>query len=800
VTQSISGLGSGLDTASIIQQLVAIERRSVTLVQARATKAQTALSSYDAIRSQLTALRSAALALRTSADWQPLTATSSNTDVATVAAGTGSFGGTISFTVNSLASSGSVRSVNTFTGTATLVNADSAILVAAGGAKIGFASFASDDTLALGSHTITVTQASAAARKQGDTALDASTVIDGSNNTLNVTVNGAAQVWTIANGTYDRAQLATALQAAADSAGAALSVTVDQVTNKLVISTTREGSAATVQVTGGNALTALKLSTDGAALAGTDGKVKVGSGAEQTVSSIDAGGTVALPADTGTVTAVFAGGLRAGSVTAKNVSVGDGSLASVVANINSAQAGVTATAVQVGENAYRLQISSNATGALNGSNIAQSEFGATTGGFVTLTAAADANITVGSGPGAYTITSASNTVSGMLPGVTVTLKAASATPVTITASRDVGAIVGKVQAVVDAINKVKNAIDLATHYDPETRKASPLTGDSVSRRVLSELNRAMLDAVPWASPGSPGLAGLSVDKEGKYTFDSAKFTAAFNADPEGMTKLFVQGGTATDSQVSFVSAGDRARAGTYAVSITTAAAQASDVGLEGSWPIGSAPTVRVRVGAKEASYEIGAGDLQADVVEGLNAAFATAGLALEAAVSGTGVRITTTAYGSSAKFDVAWDGSTWEPYAGVDVAGTIDGVAGTGLGQQLSIPFDDNKLGGLALKITATATGALGTFTYQPGVAQRVSTALVDATDGVTGYLTSSENALKSRVKFIETQVESMERRVAAFEARLRRQFAALESTLGVLQQQSNWLAGQVGSLNNNTQ
>lgn len=795
MTQSISGLGSGLDTAAIVSQLVALERRSVDLVRGRATRAQTALSSYSAIREQLSALKSAALALMRPTDWRPLTATSSAPDVASVSAGTGSFGGTISFTVDALAAAGSMRSVNTFTSTAALVSADDAILVAAGGARIGFATFASDDALALGAHTIEVTQSSAAATKLGGSALAASTVVDATNDTLNVTVNGVAKVLTIAHGTYDRAGLAAAVQAAATAAGAALSVTVDQTTNAISIATAREGSQATLQVTGGSALTPLELSADAGALIGTDGKVKVGDAAEQTFSSIEAGGSVVLNATAGTVTAVFSGGLRAGTVTAKNVSVGDGSLATVVANVNAAQAGVTATAVQVGTNAYRLQISANTTGARNGANVAAAEFGAATGGFVTLTEASDARLTVGSGPGAYEVTSATNTVSGLLPGVTVTLKAASATPVTITASRDVGALADKVQALVDAANKVRNAIDAATHYDPETKRASPLTGDSVSRRLASEVHRALLDAVPWATPGSPGLAGIAVDKEGKYTFDRSKFTAAFDADPEGMTKLFVQGGTATDAAVSFVSAGDRARAGTYAVVVTTPAAQASDVGLEGAWPIGSPPTVRVRVGTDEVSYVVQAGDLQADVVDGLNAAFAAGGLALEANVSGTGVEIRTTAYGSSAKFDVAWDGSTWESYAGVDVAGTIGGVAATGSGRQLAVAFDDETLGGLTLSIAATVAGAYGDFTYQPGLAQRLSTTLLDATDAVTGYLTSSEKSLQSRVDFVEAQVESMERRLATYEARLKRQFAMLEATLGTLQQQSAWLAGQVASL-----
>ena len=797
MTASISGLATGLDTAAIIKQLVAIERNTQNAVKARATKAQVALSTWSALRTQLTTLRTAALDLSRPLGWRTLTASSSDESAVSVTAGSGTFGGTLSFTVDRLAAAGSIRSTNTITGTSSLVAADGAIFVAAGARRIGFASFASDDDLALGKHTITVTQSSEAAVKHGATAVGPSTVIDGTNDTLQITINGVTKNLTIAAGTYSRSQLVDAVQDAADAAGAEVTVALED-DNTISISTTREGSAATIQVTGGSSLTALGLTTDGSAITGTDGRVKVGDAAEQTISSVEAGASVVLNASVGTITAVLSGGLRAGSVTGANVDAGDGSLATVVANVNAAGAGVTATAVQVAANTYRLQITSNTAGALNGTNLSDTEFGASLGGFVTLTAAADAQLTVGEGAGAYTITSETNTVTGLLPGVTVNLKKVTTGPVTVTASRDVGAIADKVQALVDAANALKQAVDTATAYDPETRKASPLTGDSTVRRLIFEVGRAITDAVPTASPGTPGLAGVSVDKTGAFTFDRSKFTTAFGADPTGMERLFTQGGTATSSDVTFVSAGDRTRRGTYDVVVTQVAQQASAVGLEGTWPITNPPTVRVRVGSTEVSYTVGGADTQQDVVDALNEAFSANGLALEASVSGTGVQVNTTAYGSKASFEVAWDGATWEQHTGIDVAGTIDGDTATGRGRLLTMPFGHARLGGLTLEITATSPGALGSFTYEPGLAQRLSSAILDATDVASGYVTSTEKALKSRIDFVEDQVESMERRLVQYEARLKRQFAALESTLGMLSQQSNWLAGQLAGLTRN--
>jgi flagellar hook-associated protein 2 len=796
VAQSISGLSSGLDSSAIIEQLLSIERQSISIISSRKDTANVQLASWAAIRNTLGGVRTASQALLRASDWTPLSATSSDSSIVGVSAGSGTMNGSLQFTVNSLASAGSVRSANVVNSLTTNVAADQAIMIAAKGRTIGFDSFASDDALALGKHDIKVTQASAAAIKVGGAALDATTTI-GPGDTVEFTVNGSAYTLdNIATGAWTPAELAAKVQAAATAKGAAVTVTVDPTTNALQIASNREGSDATLQITGGTALAALHLTTDGAALVGTNGKVQVGDGTVHEFSTIEAGQSVVLNATAGTVTATFSGGLRAGVVTADNVSVGDGALSTVMANINSANAGVTATAVQVGQGAYRLQLSSTTTGARAGPNVAASELGAAIGSLIELSPASDARITVGSGPGAYEVTSDSNTLSGVLPGVTLTLKQASASPVTVTVARDVSALVAKVKNLVESANKAKAAIDLATAYNAEDKKASPLTGNSTARRLLSDLHRAITDEVPFANPVAPGLAGVSVDKTGKFTFDEAKFTAAFNADPDGMVRAFTQGGTATDANVSFVSAGDRSRPGTYAIEVTALATQGANVGLEGSWPIGTPPTVKVRVGTKEVQYAVQATDTQADVVQELNTRLAQAGLQLEASISGTGIELRTTQYGSAAMFEVAWDGGAYVMHAGTNVEGTIGGKTAVGSGQQLSIPFDDREMGGLAVKVTGSTTGPLGTITYNAGIAQRTATTLLSATDVLEGYVTSAENGLKTNISYIEKSVASMNQRLIAYQARLKKQFAQLETTLSALKSQSEWLSGQVAGMN----
>jgi len=77
-TISSAGLGSGLDVKSIVSQLVAIEKRPLTQLQAQATKLDTQLSTYGTIKSQVSALYDAAALLSGPGGWNAQTATSSN--------------------------------------------------------------------------------------------------------------------------------------------------------------------------------------------------------------------------------------------------------------------------------------------------------------------------------------------------------------------------------------------------------------------------------------------------------------------------------------------------------------------------------------------------------------------------------------------------------------------------------------------------------------------------------------------------------------------------------------------------
>ena len=807
-TSSVSGLASGLDTNSIISQLMSIEQQPQNALKAKKDTDTTTLATYQQLNTLFSNLANAASGLTSVTDWKAMAATSSSTNV-TATATTAASAGALSFTVQQLARSGSIASTGTVASTSQIV-ASGPVLVAKGADVLGFSNLAAGPGLTTGTHTFEVTQATAGATQTATTALS-EPVTFAAPVTLDVTVDGTAKEYTIAAGTYTDAQLATAVQAAS---GGDLTAAVGG-DGRLSLTTTHEGSAASLAVTGGTAAGALGLDTTAAATQGTDGAVSVDGGPVVAVTSAGPGVTQAFSGPDGTVQATMSGGLRVGSAGLYNVDPGNGSLAALADAISVAGAGsVSAAAVNVGGGAYRLQLSSTTTGADSNLSIDTTNLSGAMASYATVQSGRDAVIQIGEGPGAYQVSSSSDSVTGVLPGVTLQLNQADPdTVVTVSVAADGNTLATNVGNLIDAANQAVTFINQESQYDPTTKQAGLLLSSGMARTLEDQVYSAVLDAVPGTTLGSAGAAGISVAKDGTIAFDKSAFLTAFAADPGGVASLFRAGGTATNSQVSFLSASDNTQAGTYAVNITQAATQgeADGTALSGSGIV-AAEQIDVRVGGSSgtvASYAAAAGASLDTIANGLNAAFAEKGLSLAAQVQAGKLVIRTSGYGSGANFELrssvvgaagdqtglASAAGDWELHVGLDVAGTINGVTANGNGQTLIAPPDDKTLAGLALTIAGSTTGDLGTFSFNPGAAQRLATVASQATDFTTGSITSAINGTQDEMRDLDSQISDWDTRLQAKQDLLQQQFSDLETALGQLKDQGNWLSGQLSSL-----
>jgi flagellar hook-associated protein 2 len=125
----------------------------------------------------------------------------------------------------------------------------------------------------------------------------------------------------------------------------------------------------------------------------------------------------------------------------------------------------------------------------------------------------------------YTVTSATNQVSGAIPGVTLALTGLTAEAQTVTVASDPDALKTKLQSVVDAYNSIVNKVHSSAGYSNITASNSVLAGDSTLRGVTSRMANAVMTRVDTGS------------KYETLSLDSSKLTTALSEDPTAVTQI-----------------------------------------------------------------------------------------------------------------------------------------------------------------------------------------------------------------------------------------------------------------------
>jgi flagellar hook-associated protein 2 len=509
--------------------------------------------------------------------------------------------------------------------------------------------------------------------------------------------------------------------------------------------------------------------------------------------------TVISTADYGSLTTVISSGaLTLHNVAANTdtvVSVGTGSLSDVVSAINSSGTGYTAAAVQTSAGHYRLQVASATTGEASEFTLTGPvDFTA----MPTLTTGSDAQVRVGSGANAYDATSSTNTFSSLVAGISFTVSKAGENGVTVSSGVDGAAIATKVSKMVDAANAVLTYINQQTAYTASTKTGGTLLGEGAVRA----LQQNILSAV-----SSAGAAGVHVTRDGTVTFSQTEFTAAYLADPAAVAQTFGAQGTfardaaATSTTVTFAGSTDSTRAGAYGVNVTSAA-QRETWSVTPAGGLMDGHTISLTRGTTSISYTGLVGGSLADTVAAINTKSAEAGLGISASVNGGVITFAAGGYGAAGAFTATLDAvNGTKVSAGADVAGTIDGQTATGLGDVLSLSEGTGGAVGLSVQVSTTtadiaATGGdLGTLTYTPGLAQRLTTLVNDATNSTTGALTTAQQGRESAIKELQEQIDDWNARLATYRETLTRQFTAMETALAQLKSSMSAISGLTASL-----
>lgn len=499
--------------------------------------------------------------------------------------------------------------------------------------------------------------------------------------------------------------------------------------------------------------------------------------------------------------------------------------------INDAKAGVSASIINDGGDTspYRLVLTS-ATSGLDGELAVTVDLaGGTAPTFSDLQAAQDAQIQLGSGSGAITVTSSTNTMGDAIEGVTLELLAADpAVPVTVAVSRDLEAIESRITDFIAKYNDIAGFFGEQFDYNEETGETGLLFSDYRLQRLQHELTWAVSNPVAAIQGEFAALSevGIRMDGSGKLNVDSAELASALSDHLEDVAQLFSAIGGATHSDVTFLGATEQTRpsgAAGWEIDITQPAAQARvTAGVAQTESLVADETLTIN----GHPVALTAGMTQSDVVEAINEQQDLTGVTAAATdVSGEGsgsyLTLVRVAYGSSygveavstasnqsgsdtsgigtvsvSEDDPGGESGAGTGEAGQDVDGTMGGCECTGSGRRLTAEEGDAV--GINLLVMADAAGSYGSVTFTVGAAEQAFRAALSATDSTDGSIVRAQESLTDAISDVDAEIVRMEDLVQREQERLRGSFVAMERALAQFESQRQFLASQIAQMQAN--
>jgi flagellar hook-associated protein 2 len=739
---SFTGLASGIDSQSIVSQLMQIEALPLQRMQQQQAILGNKQSLFAQLKSMLVAFNSSASALNTTASFNPITASSSNSEVATASATSSAVAGVFNLAVSKLA---------------------------------------------------TTHKTSSTAQSSASTALGYS----GS-----FVVNGRAV-------TVESSDTLTSIAGKINSAGAGVTASVingGSGSSYLTLTAGTSGGSNEVQLANlsGTALTSLGFLTGAASFrdpVDADSVRSLGfSSSSSTVSSL-LGKTASGTFDIGTATI--------------SIDFSTDTLESIADKINAeGTANATAQVVTVtegGKTLKKLEITGNGgvpptitdtSGLLESIGVYQRAY------TNELVGAQDAEYSLDG----FDFTSASNTITDVVPGATFTLiKANETTPetATLTFTKDTAAIKTSFESLVSSYNDVVEFVKQTTEFDTETFASGPLFGESAVSQVESTLSNLLFRDIGTGTLKNFAQIGFGFDSDGKLTLDSAKLEQVLASDSEGVRRLMMAVGDSTSNDLKFISSTSLTQnsgvAG-YQVDVTQVATKGNILATIAQTIANTAGETLTFSGGlfNNTDYVLNVpiGATLSDLVSQINNDTKLKDLVVASIDGGGALKLESKKWGTNGNFGVTSNlaaandnsgiGTTGGTVTdGLDVAGTINGLAATGSGQFLT-GGAGTAIEGLQIQYLGSATGVVGTINFQRGVAAELSFSLNTFTDAVNGLLVTTDKTLQSQIDDIGDRITNMQERLKIRQAYLQQKFLAMERAVSSMQAQQAQLSAMV--------
>ena len=219
-------------------------------------------------------------------------------------------------------------------------------------------------------------------------------------------------------------------------------------------------------------------------------------------------------------------------------------MAGLIANINYDVAGVTATLQTDGSLLLNNITGSDIVigGTTTNSGLTAGTYSGTKN-LAQLQGAANADITV---DGVTHISRASNTISDVVGGVSLKLKALGTT--TVEVERNDELFTTRLNAFLDAYNGLTDSLNNLQSYDKQTKATGTLFGDSTTRRIQSELRNMFSNSVSGLPAALSHLTdlGVSTNAAGKLELSSSVFNTKLKDNFDDVVKFFTKTDTGAE--------------------------------------------------------------------------------------------------------------------------------------------------------------------------------------------------------------------------------------------------------------
>jgi flagellar capping protein FliD len=584
---SING-PSGIDTASLVEQLTALEQERVTVIEKEKTKYQVQIDAYSKLKSTLSTLASKAAALKTAGAFDVFKSVSTNEKIVTLKGDVGATEAMYDIGVHQLARNEK------------MISKDNQI---------------TDQGASLSSQGITV----------GDISIEGTTITVDANDTIQ--------------------DLRMKINAATDADGKKLNVSasvlkVSSTDFRLVLTSKNTGSAGIdYQDVSGTTFFDLGIITgNGANNKGNVAQVLESQADIETVfNGLAAGDSLKYSGtdrDGNTVTHTYI-------KPAANTSIDD-----FLAQIKKSFHEMADVTLDTGRLVITDKVQGTSQLTMSTLTIAGTDYAVDTTvvgdeGAGVLSIGKDAFFNVDG----LSLVSTDNEAEGVIAGVTVQLHKASVDETVQTSlTRDTEAIEKKVKDLLDAYNELAKFVANNTKMaDPSVKdsKAGDLAGDMTAKTILDQVRNALKLAMPQfgGSYNSLTMFGVKSDAQsGEMSLDSAQFSKALNGNFDEVVRFFVTTGISDNKNIALGRFTKDTQSGNYSLQEPDASHFQIQFGSDPTWYVSDARSGDIvtfssgpanglsitaaagTIGAGSATFTFakGLGDRISELIDGLN--------------------------------------------------------------------------------------------------------------------------------------------------------------------------------------